>query len=89
MVKGEVVLVVLMIPLFAAINLGSNCYVVGYVSVRFDEIESKMTTFLKSSGYNVKKGKMTAYSDCIGKSASHLLLLFLYSDLLLFVWVKH
>lgn len=28
---------------------------------RYDEIEGKMTPFLKSSGYNVKKGIMLSY----------------------------
>lgn len=32
-------------------------YDISSVICRFDEIESKMVPFLKSSGYNVKKGK--------------------------------
>lgn len=35
--------------------------VVYVLPFRFDEIESKMGSFLKSSGYNVKRGKLPVY----------------------------
>lgn len=43
-----------------------------------------MTTFLKSSGYNVKKGKPQHILTVCGKCASQLFYLFPISDLLLF-----
>lgn len=46
-----------------------------WYTTRYDEIESKMVPFLKQSGYNVKKGKLSSF-NCLRRIWNFCFLLF-------------